>query len=118
MTANGTSATEISPIDIDEMGKNAEKACQFLKALSNQHRLLVLCLLLAGELSVGELEKCVHLSQSALSQHLAILRREGLVKTRRESQTIYYRLHSPEAVRVIALLHDLFCETSNKDNPS
>jgi DNA-binding transcriptional ArsR family regulator len=80
-----------------------------LKAMGNPHRLLVLCHLLGGEKNVGELERLVGLSQSALSQHLARLRRDGLVTTRRSAQTIYYSLAGNEAEAVIATLYRLYC---------
>ncbi len=80
-----------------------------LKAMGNPHRLIVLCQLLGGEKNVGELERLVGLSQSALSQHLARLRRDGLVKTRRAAQTIYYSLSGNEAEAVIATLYRLYC---------
>ena len=81
-----------------------------LKAMSNPNRLMILCQLVAGEKCVSELEKIIGLSQSALSQHLARLRREELVKTRRAAQTIYYSLSGSEANAVIKTLHDLFCK--------
>ncbi len=96
-------------LDLKKMAKHADEATQLLKALSNRSRLLVLCILSEGELSVGELHERVPLSQSALSQHLATLRREKLVTTRRESQMIYYSLRNDKAARVIALLHELYC---------
>jgi len=77
--------------------------------MGNERRLLVLCQLQEGEKSAGELEKLVGLSQSALSQHLARLRRDGLVSTRRAAQTIYYSLAGEEARAVIATLYDLYC---------
>jgi len=80
--------------------------------MGNPHRLVVLCQLLAGERSVGELERLVGLSQSALSQHLARLRRDGLVKTRRSAQTIYYSLAGEEATAVLATLYRLYCDDS------
>lgn len=85
------------------------KAAGMLKLLSNPKRLAVLCYLGEGELSVGELEVLVGLSQSALSQHLAKLREEGVVSTRREQQTIYYSLNSKEIAEVIAVLHKNYC---------
>jgi DNA-binding transcriptional ArsR family regulator len=78
--------------------------------MGNPHRLMVLCELAVGEKSVGELERLVGISQSALSQHLARLRRDQLVKTRRSAQTIYYSLAGHEAPQVLATLHRLFCE--------
>lgn len=88
----------------------AGSAARLLKALSNENRLLVMCYLgETGEMSVGELATNLKLSQSALSQHLSKLRDEGLVETRRQSQTIYYRVSDPKTVQLLALLHDLFC---------
>lgn len=98
--------TRIDPVS---MAAHAEDAARLMKALSSPHRLQVLCSLTDGELSVGQLQERVPLSQSALSQHLALLRQDGLVATRRESQTIYYRLLGNRAARVIALLHELYC---------
>jgi DNA-binding transcriptional ArsR family regulator len=80
-----------------------------LRTLGNEHRLLILCTLLEGERSVGDLVEKIGLSQSALSQHLARLRRDGLVRTRRSSQTIYYRVSGAEAPAVLATLHSLYC---------
>ena len=79
-----------------------------LKLLANEQRLTVLCRLSGGELSVSELGEYVPLSQSALSQHLAKLRADGLVATRRDAQTIYYRLANPIAERLIGVLCDLY----------
>ncbi len=84
-------------------------AASLLKAMSNQHRLMVLCRLGASEASAGELQADSGLSQSALSQHLAVLRARGLVDTRRESQTIYYRLADPAARQVIETLMKFYC---------
>jgi len=92
------------------MTHSASDAARFLRALANDSRLLVLCTLANGECSVGELQAWVPLSQSALSQHLAVLRREGLVATRREAQSIYYRLSDDRARALVPVLYDLFCE--------
>jgi len=93
-----------------EFEANAAQAAQFLKVLANEHRLLVLChLLTAGEASVSTLVEEVGLSQSALSQHLAKLREDGLVTFRRESQTLFYRVCDERAQRVLAVLKDIFC---------
>ena len=89
--------------------ENARRASTLLKAMSNQHRLLILCQLVRGEKCVGDLEQIVGLSQSALSQHLARLRRDNLVKTRRSAQTIYYSLAGDEASAVIETLYELYC---------
>jgi ArsR family transcriptional regulator len=87
----------------------AAAAARLLRALANEHRLLILCHLIEGEMSVGQLQAVVGLSQSALSQHLAVLREDGLVATRRESQTIWYRIDDPAALRVVETLADIFC---------
>lgn len=96
-------------IDISEMRSNAGIAARLLKALANEHRLLVLCYLLEGERSVGQLNAELDLSQSALSQHLAVLRKDGLVSTRREAQTIYYSVASAAVTGVLTALHDIYC---------
>jgi len=95
--------------DLDQLKANALRASGLLKAMSNEHRLMILCQLLHGEKSVGELEKIIGLSQSALSQHLARLRRDSLVSTRRSAQTIFYSLQGREAPAVIQTLYSLFC---------
>lgn len=91
------------------MVANARQASAFLKTLANEHRLLILCALVEREMSVGELNTLVPLSQSALSQHLAGLRAAELVSTRRQGQTIFYAIASPTVRAVIQLLHDQFC---------
>jgi len=93
-----------------EMAAKTGQAAALMKALSNEHRLLILCHLIgAGELSVGQLVRQIGLSQSALSQHLARLRDEGLVGFRRESQTLFYHVADPRAGELLELLRDLFC---------
>lgn len=96
-------------LDLDAMNVHACDAAQLLKALANEKRLLILCMLADGEHSVGELNAALDLSQSALSQHLAVLREEGLVDTRREAQTIYYSLVAGPAFEVIRTLHGIYC---------
>ncbi|MCO4787239.1 MAG: helix-turn-helix transcriptional regulator [Marinomonas atlantica] len=98
-----------SEITIAEMLERASEASGFLKAMSNENRLIILCNLLQGELSVGSLNEKVLLSQSALSQHLAVLRKDGLVSTRRDSQTIFYSIGDSRVKELIQKLHDLFC---------
>ena len=98
-------------IDLERIQNNARRASTLLKAMSNQHRLMILCQLVPGEKCVSELEKIVGLSQSALSQHLARLRRDNLVSTRREAQTIHYSLAGEEASAVIETLYGLYCNT-------
>ena len=98
-------------INAAELQENASKATHLLKAMANEWRLLILCQLAMGEKSVGELEGLIGLSQSALSQHLAVLRRENLVGTRREAQCIYYSLSSNEAEAIMGTLYTLFCQS-------
>lgn len=93
---------------VEELEPRAEEAARMLKLLANEQRLTVLCRLSAGEMSVSELGQHVPLTQSALSQHLAKLRAEGLVATRREAQTIYYRLDDPAVEQIIAVLCDVY----------
>ncbi len=93
----------------DSMAINAGQASDFLKALAHEGRLMILCHLVAGEKSVGELETLLGARQAAVSQQLARLRLENLVTGRREGKTIYYRLGDPKVRRMIETLHSLFC---------
>lgn len=95
--------------DITQMQEHAQAAANLLKALANENRLMILCSLIDGEISVGDLNARVPLSQSALSQHLASLRDAGLVATRKEAQTVYYRLEGTAAVRVLEVLQSIYC---------
>ena len=99
----------LNRIDAEAMRRNAGKATRLLKSIANESRLMILCSLAEGEHSVSELNRRVELSQSALSQHLAILREEGLVSTRRKAQSIYYSLSDGDAMDLIETLHDIFC---------
>ena len=96
-------------IDPEAMRTHAGDAAHLLRVLANEKRLMLLCLLVEGEHSVGELNAKVDLSQSALSQHLAVLREDGLVTTRREAQTIFYALADGPAQRIIETLHGIYC---------
>ena len=98
--------------DPAELAAHAEAAASLLRAMGGKSRLLVLCNLVHGERAVGELQRIVGLSQSALSQHLAVLRRSKLVETRRETQTIYYRLAGGAASAVLETLHGIYCAPS------
>jgi DNA-binding transcriptional ArsR family regulator len=96
--------------DLAELEPNAEEAAKLLKLLANEHRLLILCQLIThGEMSVSALVAAVGLSQSALSQHLARLREDGLVAFRREAQTLHYRLTDDRAVQVLSTLKQIYC---------
>ena len=99
-------------VDPELMRSHAGDASRLLKTLGNEKRLMLLCLLVEGERSVGELNARVDLSQSALSQHLAVLREDGLVTTRRDGQTIYYSLADGPAQRILETLHGIYCARS------
>ncbi len=93
-----------------DLSDRAEQAAQLLNAMANPKRLLILCNLIKQEMAVGALAATVDLSQSALSQHLAKLRALGLVKTRRDAQTIYYSIASDEVQAVLETLHEIYCK--------
>ncbi len=96
--------------DMSRMQERAEEASELLKSLGNAHRLRILCLLVDSEMTVGQInEHLVDLSQSALSQHLARLRDQELVRTRREAQTIWYALVKGPSERIMLALHDIYC---------
>jgi ArsR family transcriptional regulator, virulence genes transcriptional regulator len=95
--------------DARELTAKAAEAARLLTALANEHRLAILCELVESERSVGTLVDAVGLTQSALSQHLAKLRTAGIVATRRDAQTIYYRLASAAAGSVMKTLADIYC---------
>lgn len=98
------------PAEMRRLAKNASKACDLLGAMASPARLMILCQLAEGEKSVGELQPAVGLSQSALSQHLAVLRRKQIVRTRRDGQLIYYSLASGQAASLMETLHEQFCK--------
>lgn len=98
-----------SKVRLEELHGNAGQACDLLKAIANESRLLVLCKLVDGEMSVGELQEAVGMSQSAMSQHLALLRQNRLVARTRKGQFIYYRIVSEDALAIIKTLHARFC---------
>jgi DNA-binding transcriptional ArsR family regulator len=115
MRAVATAADKIEAADaadLKKLARQAGDAAQLLKLLGNEKRLLVLCFLAArGEMTVGELVAVVKLSQSALSQHLARLRVDGLVTFRRTSQTLHYRVADKRALRVMQVLKEIYCGT-------
>ena len=108
---------DLARFDLSLFEESAGRAATLLRLLGNERRLMVLCQLADGELSVSEIQSRVGLSQSALSQHLALLREEGVVATRRESQTIYYRIVDHAAMRVIETLAELFCPPEMRKMP-
>ncbi len=97
-------------MNLNALQTSAEAAETLLKAMANKNRLMILCQLQQGEQSVTALQPMLGLSQSALSQHLARLRADGLVQTRREAQTIYYRLAGDEVTKVITTLYAIYCQ--------
>jgi len=105
--------TAVVEADLQAMKAHAEQAAEMLQALSNSHRLMILCALAEGELKVSELNERLALSQSALSQHLALLRKQELVKTRRQSQTIFYSVAPGPAMDIVKLLHNHFCSPTD-----
>jgi DNA-binding transcriptional ArsR family regulator len=98
---------------LSELHDMASHACDLLKAMANEWRLMILCQLAEGEKTVGELQGLLGLSQSALSQHLAVLRRERIVKARKHAQSVTYSLSGDEATKVMETLHDLYCGAAN-----
>lgn len=96
-------------IDLARLRENSEQAARLLKTTGNPHRLMILCTLVGTEMSVGELNDRIDIAQSPLSQHLAVLRQAGLVKTRREAQTIYYSLNGNEVQKLMGCLYDIYC---------
>lgn len=109
MKALAQNITQDTPIDAARMAEAAGRASELMKTLGHKDRLMVLCHLSSGEKSVGELAGLLDIPQSPLSQHLARMRKEELVTTRREAQTIYYSIASLEAARMVQLMHELYC---------
>jgi DNA-binding transcriptional ArsR family regulator len=102
-------------MNLTELRSKAGSVEVLLKSVGNQHRLMILCELLKGERSVGAMQSAIGLSQSALSQHLARLREDGIVTTRRASQTIYYSLANEKVARLIGLLYELYCAPASSE---
>jgi DNA-binding transcriptional ArsR family regulator len=96
-------------IDLKQMANSANRASALMKTLGHKDRLMILCHLADGEKSVGQIAELLQIPQSPLSQHLSRMRKEGLVETRREAQTIFYSLKSGEAARIVEVLYELFC---------
>ena len=93
----------------NEIHAKADQAIDLLKALANRNRLMILCILAEGEKSVGALAKTLGIRETVVSQHLALLRKDGLVKPRRDAQTIHYSLAASEARRLIETLYEIYC---------
>lgn len=103
-------------IDLSAMQRHACDASALLKAMGNEQRLLILCQLVQGDLSVGELGARIKLSQSALSQHLAVLREASMVQTRRSGQTIFYSLPDGPVQQVMQTLHTIYCSPGQESS--
>jgi DNA-binding transcriptional ArsR family regulator len=98
-------------MNIEQMETAADGASEFLKALANRHRLMIVCQLIDGERSVGELADALNLRASTVSQHLALLRKDGVVGARRDGQTIFYALANPAARAIVQVLYGAFCKS-------
>ncbi|WP_290653554.1 metalloregulator ArsR/SmtB family transcription factor [Aquisalimonas sp.] len=98
-------------LDLEQMRRSADEATSVLHVLAHKDRLLLLCQLSQGEMSVGELEECLEIRQPGLSQHLGVLRREGLVQTRREGKYIHYRVADERVLAVLQTLYEQYCDT-------
>jgi len=103
-------------MDIDVLMDQARKAGDLLKALSHESRLLILCILVGGERSVSELEEIMNMPQAAVSQQLARLRFDRLVKTRREGRMVYYSISDDEVARLVELLYEFFCKPAQEQS--
>ena len=102
----------ICPEDMDKLANNAVRAANFLKAISHEGRLMILCYLASGEKSVTDLEELLSARQAAVSQQLSRLRTEGLVTPRREGKVIYYSLSDKRSTQIMEVIYDLFCRSS------
>jgi DNA-binding transcriptional ArsR family regulator len=100
--------------ELTELHDMAAHAVELLKAMANEWRLMILCQLSEGEKTVSELQDILGLSQSALSQHLAVLRRERIVRSRKEAQSVSYSLSGDDATKVMQTLHEVFCKTQGE----
>jgi DNA-binding transcriptional ArsR family regulator len=107
-------SAQVTSPELDDLMRNARRASDFLKALSHENRLLLLCFLSEGERSVTELESILSMRQSAVSQQLARLRLDGMVIARREGKSVYYSLANDDVRRMIAVIYDIFCGDMKK----
>ena len=101
---------DTTKLNVNEMRKNVENSSAFLKLLSNPTRLLILCNLIESERCVGDLEKDLNISQSALSQHLSKMRDKGIVKSEKQGQHVFYSISDSNVVDIINVLYKLFCK--------
>ena len=104
-------------VEASRMAAASAEASDLLKALANRHRLLIVCQLVGGERSVGELAEFLGIRDSTVSQHLALLRKDGIVDTRRDGQTIFYRVDSPAAQHLLHTLYEIYCAPQPRGTP-
>jgi len=102
----------IASVELEQMHEAAGQACKLMKVLANPDRLMILCQLSKGEMRVGDIETLLGIVQPTLSQQLTVLREEGLVNTRREGKNIFYTVNSPQALAVLEVLYQQFCQPS------
>ena len=102
----------VASVELEQMHEAAGRACKLMKVLANPDRLMILCQLSRGEMRVGDIETLLGIGQPTLSQQLTVLREDGLVSTRREGKNIYYRVNSPQALAVLEVLYQQFCQPS------
>ena len=110
MSSQGVQESAMTMLTSQEMADHAEEASEVLKSIANPNRLMILCALIEGEKTVGAINEEVPLSQSALSQHLARLRAEKLVTSRKEGQTVHYSVNDPRIVELMSRLYELYCD--------
>ena len=116
MSMQKTRAVNAAVLDLDWMRSQAAQVVSLLKVIGNPDRLLLLCQMLQGEYSVGELEELLDIQQPTLSQQLGVLRNEGLVATRRDGKYIYYRVSHPHVQVILEVLHQLYCSVPPQNN--
>lgn len=112
MSSKGVQHDSIIQLSSEEMANHADETAEVLKSIANPNRLMILCALIEEEKTVSAINELVPLSQSALSQHLARLRADNLVATRKESQTVHYRISDPRIVELMSRLYELYCAPS------
>ena len=121
MTRHATARKNGTPPDLaarmGELQRSARRAAPLLKAMANPARLVIVCQLAEGERSVGQIADAVGLSQSGISQHLAVLRREHIVATRRDKQTVFYSIASSDVMAIMTTLHRVFCKPAKASRP-
>ena len=110
MSEDDDQKSSILNLDVDEMAERSQVLAQILKKMSHPERLMVLCQLVEGEMGVSELQKRTTLSQSAFSQHLALLRKQGIVKVRKEAHQVFYSLADPQVACLLTCMHKIFCK--------